>query len=558
MCNENKVQETLTPHIYKKNEEYTVEIEDVGTGGEGIAKIDGYTLFVKDAVRGDVCRVRITKAHDNFAFTKLMEVIKPSPHRVTPVCPVARRCGGCKVMAADYSEQLRFKENKVKTNIEKIGKVTDFTIYPIIGMETPYHYRNKAQFPIGLNDKGELISGFYAGRTHVIIENEKCYLGVEENEEILRIIKEFMAEKNIAPYDEVTLKGLIRYVMIRKAFVTGEIMVCIIINGNKIPDLEELVERLSKVKGMTSISLSINLCNTNVIMGKVMENIYGRKYIVDYIKDIKFNISPKSFFQVNPVQTEKLYETALEYAGLTGNETVWDLYCGIGTISLFLARSAKKVYGVEIISDAIRDARNNAKMNNITNAEFFVGKAEEVLPEYYAKHGGYADVIVVDPPRKGCDTALLDTVIKMQPEKMVYVSCDSATLARDIRYMTEHGYELKKVQPVDMFPHTEHVETVVLLSQRKPDDVIEVEIELDELDLTTAESKATYAEIKDYVLKEHGLKVSSLYISQVKRKCGIIERENYNKPKSEDAKQPQCPKDKEKAIKDALEHFGMV
>lgn len=470
MCNENKVQETLTPHTYKKNEEYTVEIEDVGTGGEGIAKIDGYTLFVKDAVRGDVCRVRITKAHDNFAFTKLMEVIKPSPHRVTPVCPVARRCGGCKIMAADYSEQLRFKENKVKTNIEKIGKVTDFTIYPIIGMETPYHYRNKAQFPIGLNDKGELVSGFYAGRTHVIIENEKCYLGVEENEEILGIIKEFMAEKNIAPYDEVTLKGLIRYVMIRKAFVTGEIMVCIIINGNKIPDQEELVERLSQVKGMTSISLSINLCNTNVIMGKVMENIYGRKYIVDYIKDIKFNISPKSFFQVNPVQTENLYETALEYAGLTGNETVWDLYCGIGTISLFLARSAKKVYGVEIISDAIRDARNNAKMNNITNAEFFVGKAEEVLPEYYAKHGGYADVIVVDPPRKGCDTALLDTVIKMQPEKMVYVSCDSATLARDIRYMTEHGYELKKVQPVDMFPHTEHVETVVLLSKQKLDE----------------------------------------------------------------------------------------
>ena len=254
--------------------------------------------------------------------------------------------------------------------------------------------------------------------------------------------------------------------MIRKAFVTGEIMVCIIINGNKIPDQEELVERLSKVKGMTSISLSINLCNTNVIMGKVMENIYGRKYIVDYIKDIKFNISPKSFFQVNPVQTEKLYETALEYAGLTGNETVWDLYCGIGTISLFLARSAKKVYGVEIISDAIRDARNNAKMNNITNAEFFVGKAEEVLPEYYAKHGGYADVIVVDPPRKGCDTSLLDTIIKMQPEKMVYVSCDSATLARDIRYMTEHGYELKKVQPVDMFAHTEHVETVCLLSQK--------------------------------------------------------------------------------------------
>ena len=460
--NQNEVVEDKV-YSFNKNEVYTVTIEDVGTGGEGIAKIDGYTLFVKDAVRGDVCEVKITKAHPKFAYTKLMKVITPSPYRVEPVCPVSKRCGGCKVMAADYSEQLRFKENKVKNNIEKIGKVTEFELNPIIGMDNPYHYRNKAQFPIGINENGELVSGFYAGRTHVIIENDKCYLGVEDNEKILGIIKSFMAEKNIAPYDEVTRKGLIRYVMIRKAFVTGEIMVCIIINGNKIPDQLELVQRLSEVEGMTSISLSINLCNTNVIMGKVIENIYGRKYIVDYIDDIKFNISPKSFFQVNPLQTEKLYATALEYAGLTGNETVWDLYCGIGTISLFLARSAKKVYGVEIVSDAIRDARNNAKINGIDNVEFFVGKSEEILPEYYKTHGGYADVIVVDPPRKGCDTALLDTVVQMGPQKLVYVSCDSATLARDIKYMTEHGYELKKVQPVDMFPMTEHVETIVAL-----------------------------------------------------------------------------------------------
>lgn len=367
-------------------------------------------------------------------------------------------------MAACYEEQLRFKENKVKNNIEKIGKVTGFELSPIIGMEHPYHYRNKAQFPIGIDNEGNLVSGFYAGRTHVIIPNEKCYLGVPENEEILTIIKQFMEEKDIAPYDEVTLQGLIRYIMIRKAFTTGELMVCIVINGNKIPDCEELVQRLAKVQGMTSISVSINLCNTNVIMGKLIENVYGRGYITDYIKDLKFNISPKSFFQVNPVQTVNLYETALEYAGLTGNETVWDLYCGIGTISLFLARSAKKVFGVEIISDAIRDARNNAKMNGIQNVEFFVGKSEEILPQYYQEHGGYADVIVVDPPRKGCDVALLDTILQMQPKRMVYVSCDSATLARDIRYMTEHGYELKKVQPVDMFPHCDSVEAVALLT----------------------------------------------------------------------------------------------
>lgn len=450
---------------FKKNDVFTVKIEDTGTGGEGIAKIDGYTLFVKDAVDGDVCEVKITKAHDNFAFARLMKIIEASPYRVEPKCPVARRCGGCKVMAMDYKSQLSFKENKVKSNIEKIGKVNDFQIYPIMGMDEPYHYRNKAQFPVGIDNNGNIVSGFYACRTHVIIENDKCYLGVPENEEILSIIKEFMTEKNIAPYDEVTLQGLIRYIMIRKAFATGEIMVCIVINGNKIPDCEDLVERLKTVKGMTSISLSINLCNTNVIMGKVIENVYGKKYITDYIKDIKFNISPKSFFQVNPVQTEKLYETALEYAGLTGEETVWDLYCGIGTISLFLARSAKKVYGVEIISDAIRDAKRNAKLNNIDNVEFFVGKSEEILPDYYRTHGGYADVIVVDPPRKGCDTALLETIVEMSPKRMVYVSCDSATLARDIKFMTEQGYKLEKVQPVDMFPHTEHVETVVLLSK---------------------------------------------------------------------------------------------
>lgn len=453
-------------YSYHKNEVYTVRIEDTGTGGEGIARIDGYTLFVKDAVRGDLCEVKITKAHPKFAYAKLMKVTEPSPNRVEPACPVSRRCGGCKVMAASYEEQLRFKQNKVKNNIEKIGRVTDYDMFPIIGMEAPYHYRNKAQFPIGLDNEGNLVSGFYAGRTHVIVPNDKCYIGVPENEEILTIIKEFMAEKHILPYDEVTLKGLVRYVMIRKAFHTGEIMVCIVINGNKIPDCDELVKRLQEVKGMTSISVSINLCNTNVIMGKMIEHVYGKKYITDYIGDLKFNISPKSFFQVNPVQTKKLYGKALEFAGLTGNETVWDLYCGIGSISLFLARSAKKVFGVEIISDAIRDARNNAKMNEIDNVEFFVGKSEEILPQYYEKHGGYADVIVVDPPRKGCDRALLDTIVKMQPQKMVYVSCDSATLARDIKYMSENGYRLEKVQPVDMFPHTDAVEAVCLLSKK--------------------------------------------------------------------------------------------
>lgn len=333
----------------------------------------------------------------------------------------------------------------------------------------------------------------------------------------------------------------------------------------KIPHCEKLVELLQKIEGMTSITISVNQKNTNVIMGDSYEVLWGQAFITDYIGEIKYQISPLSFFQVNPVQTEKLYGLALEYADLKGDETVWDLYCGIGTISLFLAQNAKQVYGVEIIPQAIEDARKNAQINGIENAKFYVGKAEEVLPGYYADYAkahpgeqAHADVIVVDPPRKGCEESLLETMVQMQPERIVYVSCDSATLARDLKYLCGNGYELVKVRAVDQFSQTVHVETVVLLSQQKPDDTIEIDLDLDELDATSAELKATYQEIKDYVLKEFGLKVSSLYISQVKRKCGIEVGENYNLPKSENARVPQCPKEKEDAIKAALKYFAMI
>ena len=437
-------------------------------------------------------------------------------------------------------------------------KEEEIPMFPIIGMEEPWRYRNKAQFPFGMNKNGEIITGFYAGRTHDIIENADCLLGVQENRGILEIIKAFMKEYRIRPYDEKSHQGLVRHALIRKGFNSGEIMVCLVINGKRLPHGEELVKRLSAVSGMTSISYSINEEKTNVIMGKEIVNLYGPGYITDSISDVTYQISPLSFYQVNPVQTEKLYGTALEYAGLTGKETVWDLYCGIGTISLFLAQKAKKVYGVEIVPQAIEDARRNARLNGMENVEFFVGKAEEVLPEQYEKNQIYADVIVVDPPRKGCDQMCLDTILKMRPERVVYVSCDSATLARDLRYLVDGGYEVKKVRGCDMFPQGGHVETVCLLSKLNAKQHIEVDIHMDELDLTDAEKKATYSEIKEYVLEHTGLKVSSLYIAQVKQKCGIIERENYNKPKSDDAKQPQCPPDKEKAIKEALKHFGMI
>ena len=550
---------------YQKNDVLTVKIEDMGHDGEGIGKCEGYTLFVKDTVIGDLAEVKVIKAKKNYGYARLMRLIKPSEHRVEPICPVARPCGGCQLQMLDYAEQLRFKEKKIAENLQRIGGMTEIPMEPIVGMETPFRYRNKAQFPIGQDKNGKRITGFYAGRTHQIMENRNCYLGVEQNEEILNRVLTWMEENRVSAYNEETGKGLVRHVLIRFGFTTKEIMVCLVVNGKKLPAEEKLIGSLTELKGMTSISLSVNRERTNVIMGKEIHCLWGQSYITDYIGNVKYQISPLSFYQVNPAQTEKLYGLALEYAGLTGNETVWDLYCGIGTISLFLAQKAKKVYGVEIVPEAIVDAKNNAKINQIENAEFFVGKSEEILPSYYNQYAkdhpgeqAHADVIVVDPPRKGCEENLLHTMASMQPDRIVYVSCDSATLARDVKVLGELGYEVKKVRGVDQFPMTCHVETVVLLSQQKPDDTIEIDLDLDELDATSAELKATYQEIKDYVLKEFGLKVSSLYISQVKRKCGIEVGENYNLPKSENARVPQCPKEKEDAIKAALKYFAMI
>ena len=543
---------------FRKNDIVTLEIVDCGTDGEGIGKADGFTVFVKDAVIGDTVTAKIMKAKKNYGYGRLMEILNASPYRVEPVCPSARQCGGCQLQAVSYEEQKVFKEKKLRGHLERIGGFTNLPMEPLIGMDEPYHYRNKAQFPVGRNKEGKIVTGFYAGRTHAIIENRDCALGIPENKDVLDRVIAHMEKYNIAPYDEVTGKGLVRHIFVRYGFFTGELMVCLIINGQDLPHQRELVEKLCEIPGMTSISLNMNKKRSNVILGDKVKTIWGKEYITDKIGDISYEISPLSFFQVNPQQTWKLYSKALEYADLHGEETVWDLYCGIGTISLFLAQKAKFVRGVEIVPAAIEDAKRNAQINHIENVEFFVGKAEEVLPREYEKNGVYADVIVVDPPRKGCDAMLLKTILKMQPKRVVYVSCDSATLARDLRFLCDNGYELKKVCGVDQFPQTVHVETVVLLSQQKPDDTIEIDLDLDELDATSAELKATYQEIKDYVLKEFGLKVSNLYISQIKRKCGIEVGENYNLPKTENPKVPQCPKEKEEAIKAALKYFAMI
>lgn len=557
--------------VFQKDMELELMIEDLGVDGEGIGKAEGVTFFVKDAVLGDRVRVKIMKMKKNFGYARLMDIIEPSPYRVQPRCACYRQCGGCQIQVLDYRQQLKFKENKVKNNLKRIGGFLleeeertealsrnsqgkemcavdaaasekepeknewqagfkeehygekelgknggneqknggkGIRIHPIIGMEEPYFYRNKAQFPVGTDKNGRIVTGFYAARSHTIIPNRKCYLGVDINEKILDIVISFMEKYHISAYDEATGEGLVRHVLVRFGFATREIMVCLVINGKKLPYGEKLVEELRELEGMTSITLNVNEKKTNVILGEEVINLWGQNYITDYIGNVKYQISPLSFYQVNPVQTQKLYETALKYAGLTGKETVWDLYCGIGTISLFLAQKAKQVYGVEIVAPAIEDARNNAKINGIENVEFFVGKAEEVLPEFYERGmersllqdserkgeavegmsgvegmkltggvvagGGvgagdmlHPDVIVVDPPRKGCDERCLETIVKMKPGRVVYVSCDSATLARDLKYLCERGYEVREVQMVDMFPHTGHVETVCLLTSRK-------------------------------------------------------------------------------------------
>ncbi len=457
----------------KKNEIVELEIIDIGMNGEGIGKSEGFPIFVKDAMIGDVAEVKITKVQKSYGFGRLMRVIKPSKYRMEPRCPVAKQCGGCQIQEMDYTKQLDFKWKKVYNNLRRIGGVSEDELEqvmkPIIGMEKPWQYRNKAQFPFGTDRDGTIITGFYAGRTHSIISNLDCAIGKEINKSVLELVLEFIREQGISTYDESTGKGLLRHVLIRYGFITGEIMVCFVINGNTLPKSEIIVERLNKLEGMTSITSSVNKKNTNVIMGESYDVISGRAYITDYIGDVKYQISPLSFYQVNPIQTKKLYEKALEYAALTGEEIVWDLYCGIGTISLFLAQKAKKVYGVEIIPQAIEDARNNAQINDISNVEFFVGKAEEVLPREYEENQVSADVIVVDPPRKGCEESLLETMIEMQPKRIVYVSCDSATLARDVKYLREHGYGLEEVTPCDMFPHTVHTESVAKMTLQRKD-----------------------------------------------------------------------------------------
>ncbi len=446
--------------MLEKGKNYVVDIVDIGHGGEGIGKYEGFTVFVDGGLFQDKIKVQITKAKKNYAVGEIIEFIEKSPFRVDSLCnEELSECGGCQVMHLDYQKQLEIKTNMVRETIKRIGKIEDIVIHETIGMEKPIRYRNKAQFPIGMSH-GKAVLGFYKKKSHEIIPSSKCLIQHEVNDKIIEIIKNYIENFKVSIYDEKEHKGLLRNVVTKVGFKTKEVMLILVANGKKLPNVNELIYVLKEnIPGFKTLVLNINKEKTNMILGKENKVLYGHGKIQDYIGNLKFNISPLSFFQVNPIQTEVLYNKALEYADLKGNENVFDIYCGIGTISLFLARKAKKVYGVEIIEDAIKDANINAELNDIENAQFYVGKAEEVVPYLY-EEGKKADVVVVDPPRKGCDEKVLETIVNMNPTKVVYVSCNPSTLARDLAYLEERGYKAVEIQPVDMFPHTMHVETV--------------------------------------------------------------------------------------------------
>lgn len=555
--------------MYKKDDIVTVTILDCANEGEGIGKIDGYPFFIKDAVIGDVVEAKVMKAQKNYAFARLMKIVTPSEKRCEPRCSVAGPCGGCKIQAMDYEAQLRFKQSKVYNNLMRIGGIAkeclDAVMEPIIGMEDPWRYRNKAQYPVSRDRDGNIIIGFYAGRTHNVIPCEDCMIGPAHHALILSRIKAWMEETKTDPYDEKTGKGLVRHVLIRDGFATGEGMVCLVVNcevksAGTNGRWGRLVEALEDIPGIVSVQLNENREDTNVILGKNCKVLKGKDSIEDILCGMRFEISPLSFYQVNRTQAERLYDTALEFADLDGSEEVWDICCGIGTITLALARGAKTVHGLEIVPEAIANAWENAKRNHVENVDFVCAAAEEYMPAH--KNEIRADVIVTDPPRKGMDERSLEVMVSMQPKKIVYVSCDSATLARDVKYLCAHGYELKRVRPADLFPHSVHVETVVLLSKGMVDKdkfrKVKVDFSLEDMDLTELRGKATYAQVKEYILNEFGLKVSSLYIAQVKKKCGLEVGENYNLPKAEDAKQPQVTPEKEEAIMKAFKHFGVI
>jgi 23S rRNA (uracil1939-C5)-methyltransferase len=534
-----------------KNQEHTVTIEGYGEGGMGVARIDGRVVFVHGALRGEKCRVLILKTLKSVAFAKVLEVIEPSSERITPDCPYFPRCGGCTYRHIRYEEELRLKKQRVQDNLSRIGG-SDVTVEEILGARDTLRYRNKAQYPVSKDGA----VGFYRARTHEVIECEHCLLVKPEADAAAEALREYMQSCRVAGYDEKTGRGLVRHLYIRSN-AAGESLVCVLVNGDKLPKEDRLVTLLRDAcPKCTGIVLGTNTKKGNVILGDRYRTLWGSDRLEDTLCGKTFRLSVPSFYQVNRIQAERLYAKAIEFAGLTGQETVLDLYCGAGTITLALSDHAKKVLGAEIVPEAIDDARENAARNGVKNVEFFCGDASDVAKKL-ARENLRPDVITVDPPRKGLAADVVESIAEMQPGRVVYVSCDSATMARDVKRLADLGYTAQRACAVDMFPRADHIETVCQLVLRKPAVHINIDVDVEEL-VQDKRGAATYGQIKDYVLEHSDLKVSSLYIAQVKQKHGIIERENYNKPKSGDAKQPQCPPEKEVAIMEALRYYGMI
>lgn len=537
----------------EKGSIYTAVIDGYSSEGLGIARVNGAVVFVPHAVRGEEIDLRITKVMKTSCAGEIVKIHNPSPERMEPECPYAGKCGGCAYRHLTYPEELWAKRQRVQDALTRIGGL-DLTVEEILGAKNPEHYRNKSQYPVGAD--GSI--GFFQARTHKVVPIRRCLIQTEAADRTAQAVGEWMRRYKISAYDETTGKGLVRHVCVR-VNRKGESLCCVVVNGNKVPREPELAAYVTAaVPHTVGVLLNSNTRRGNVVLGDKYRTLFGRNYLMDTLCGLEFKLSMPSFYQVNRDQAEALYGKALEFAGLTGNETVLDLYCGIGTITLCLAKAAKRVIGAEIVPPAIRDAKENALRNHIENAEFFCGDAADIAAKLESD-GLRPDVVTVDPPRKGLAPEVIASVAAMGPEKVVYVSCDPATLGRDVKIFREFGYEAKRAAAVDMFPGTAHVETVVLLSKGEVDSKkIRVEFSLEDMDMSEFQDGATYPQIKEYVLEHTGLKVSNLYISQIKRKCGLEVGKNYNLPKSEDSRQPQCPPEKEKAIREAFKYFGMI
>ena len=537
----------------EKGSVYTAVIDGYSSEGLGIARVNGAVVFVPHAVRGEEIDLRITKVMKTSCAGEIVKIHNPSPERMEPECPYAGKCVGCAYRHLTYPEELWAKRQRVQDALTRIGGL-ELTVEEILGAKNPEHYRNKSQYPVGAD--GSI--GFFQARTHKVVPIRRCLIQTEAADRTAQAVGEWMRRYKISAYDETTGKGLVRHVCVR-VNRKGESLCCVVVNGNKVPREPELAAYVTAaVPHTVGVLLNSNTRRGNVVLGDKYRTLFGRNYLMDTLCGLEFKLSMPSFYQVNRDQAEVLYGKALEFAGLTGNETVLDLYCGIGTITLCLAKAAKRVIGAEIVPPAIRDAKENALRNHVENAEFFCGDAADIAAKLESD-GLRPDVVTVDPPRKGLAPEVIASVAAMGPEKVVYVSCDPATLGRDVKIFREFGYEAKRAAAVDMFPGTAHVETVVLLSKGKVDSKkIRVEFSLEDMDMSEFQDGATYPQIKEYVLEHTGLKVSNLYISQIKRKCGIGVGKNYNLPKSEDSRQPQCPPEKEKAIREAFKYFGMI